>query len=93
MGFTKADVRKGARAFLLGLVMAYDMLMNLLGRGASATAQAARDRRAQWEERKAARAEAVFDDDLAYADPIFEEPELEDEPEPANPVYWRGCPA
>ncbi|WP_170427443.1 DNA translocase FtsK [Ruegeria arenilitoris] len=93
LGFTKADVRKGARAFLLGLVMAYDLLMNLLGRGASATAQAARDRRALWEERKAARAEAVFDDDLAYADPIFEEPELEVEPEPAKPGLLARMPS
>ncbi len=84
LGFTKADVRKGFRAFLLGLVMAYDLLMNALGRGASVTAQAARDRRAQWAERRAERAvpvQAEFDDDLAYADPIFEEPELET-PEP-----------
>ncbi len=86
LGFTKDDVRKGFRAFLLGLVMAYDLLMNALGRGASATAQAARDRRAQWAERKAERAvpvQAEFDDDLAYADPVFEEPEMEiPEPEP-----------
>ncbi|MCA0908247.1 DNA translocase FtsK 4TM domain-containing protein [Ruegeria marisrubri] len=84
LGFTKADVKRGFRAFLLGLVMAYDMLMTLMGRGAASAAQAARDRRAQWEERKLARtaaAEAVFEDDLAYADPIFEEPELES-PEP-----------
>ncbi len=86
LGFTKDDVRKGFRAFLLGLVMSYDTLMNLLGRSASATAQAARDRRAQWDERKAARvevAEAVFDDDLAYADPLFEEPPLT-APEPVK---------
>ncbi|WP_299900927.1 DNA translocase FtsK [uncultured Ruegeria sp.] len=85
LGFTKTDVKKGFRAFLLGLVMAYDMLMTLMGRGAASAAQAARDRRAQWEERKLARgaaAEALFEDDLAYADPTFEEPELES-PEPA----------
>ncbi len=85
LGFTKTDVQRGFRAFLLGLVMSYDMLMNLLGRGASATAQAARDRRAQWAERRAMRpeaAEAVFDDELAYADePVFEEPMIET-PEP-----------
>ncbi|WP_170336821.1 DNA translocase FtsK [Ruegeria arenilitoris] len=85
LGFSKVDVQRGFRAFLLGLVMSYDMMMKLLGRGATATAQAARERRAQWEERKAARAEpalATFDDELAYADPIFEEPEIE-QPEPA----------
>ncbi|NOC85282.1 DNA translocase FtsK [Ruegeria sp. HKCCD6428] len=84
LGFTKTDVKRGFRAFLLGLVMAYDMLMTLMGRGAASAAQAARDRRAQWEERKLARtagAEAVFEDDLAYTDPIFEEPEPES-PEP-----------
>ncbi len=86
LGFTKDDVRKGFRAFLLGLVMSYDGMMNLLGRGAAATAQAARDRRAQWDERKTARAEAaeaVFDDELAYADPVFDEPPLES-PEPVK---------
>ncbi|WP_171211143.1 DNA translocase FtsK [Ruegeria sp. HKCCA5426] len=80
LGFTKNDVRKGFRAFLLGLVMSYDGLMNLLGRGAAATAQAARDRRAQWDDRKSARAEAaeaVFEDELAYANPVFDEPPLE----------------
>ncbi|WP_170791213.1 DNA translocase FtsK [Ruegeria lacuscaerulensis] len=87
LGFTRDDVRKGFRAFLLGLVMSYDGLMNLLGRGAAATAQAARDRRAQWDERKVARAEAaeaVFEDELAYADPVFDEPPLT-APEPAKP--------
>ncbi|WP_170774794.1 DNA translocase FtsK [Ruegeria lacuscaerulensis] len=86
LGFTRDDVRKGFRAFLLGLVMSYDGLMNLLGRGAAATAQAARDRRAQWDERKVARAEAaeaVFEDELAYADPVFDEPPLT-APEPAK---------
>ncbi|WP_282170489.1 DNA translocase FtsK [Ruegeria atlantica] len=95
LGFTKVDVRKGTRAFLLGLVMSYDMLMNLLGRSASVTAQAARDRRAQWEERKAIRAEAndaVFDDDMAYADPMFEEPDFE-EPEPAKPGLLARMPS
>ncbi len=80
LGFTKVDVRNGFRAFLLGLVMAYDLLMNALGRGATATAQAARDRKAQWAERKAERSVAVqadFDDDLAYADPVLEDPEPE----------------
>ncbi|WP_209504970.1 MULTISPECIES: DNA translocase FtsK [unclassified Ruegeria] len=84
LGFTKADVKRGFRAFLLGLVMSYDMLMTLMGRGAASAAQAARDRRAQWEERKLARAEAaeaMFDDELVYADPVFEEPEL-GRPEP-----------
>ncbi|SMO68324.1 DNA translocase FtsK [Ruegeria faecimaris] len=84
LGFTKDDVRKGFRAFLLGLVMSYDILMNLLGRGAAATAEAARERRAQWDERKTARAEgAVFDDEIAFADPVFDEPLLE-APEPVK---------
>ncbi|KUJ85389.1 cell division protein FtsK [Ruegeria marisrubri] len=85
LGFTTADVRRGFRAFLIGLVMAYDLLMTLLGRGASATAQAARARRAQRAERKAARAvaaDAVLDDDVAYVDPMVEDPMLET-PEPA----------
>ncbi|WP_171136598.1 DNA translocase FtsK [Ruegeria sp. HKCCC1038] len=81
LGFSKDDVRRGSRAFLLGLVMSYDILMNLLGRGAAATAQAARDRRAKWDEHKALQAEAAeFDDEFAYADPIFDEPDLTDAP-------------
>lgn len=95
LGFTKTDVRKGFRAFLLGLVMSYDMLMNVLGRGAAATAQAARDRRAQWDERKAARAEAaeaVFDDDVAFADPVFEDLQYAD-PEPAKPGLLARMPS
>ncbi len=85
LGFTKSDVKRGFRAFLLGLVMAYDLLMNLLGQGASATSRAAMDRRAQWAERKAHRVEAsaaVEQDELAYAHPLPEEPALT-APEPA----------
>ncbi|MGI9369846.1 MAG: DNA translocase FtsK [Ruegeria sp.] len=85
LGFTKSDVKRGFRAFLLGLVMAYDLLMNLLGQGASATSRAAMDRRAQWAERKANRVEAaaaVDQDELVYADPLPEEPVLV-APEPA----------
>ena len=84
LGFTMADVRKGVRAFLLGLVMAYDLVMKALGRGASATAKAARDRRAQWAEQKekcAVSARAEFDDQQTYADPDFEGPQVE-APEP-----------
>ncbi|WP_170406338.1 DNA translocase FtsK [Ruegeria arenilitoris] len=77
LGFTKSDVRRGFRAFLLGLVMAYDMLMTALGQGASATARAAQARREKWQERKATQAAgAEFEDELAYADPVFEEPEI-----------------
>ncbi|WP_170444343.1 DNA translocase FtsK [Ruegeria arenilitoris] len=84
LGFTKSDVRRGFRAFLLGLVMAYDMLMTALGQGASATARAAQARREKWQERKATQAAgAEFEDELAHADPVFEEPEIA-APEPAK---------
>ncbi len=78
LGFSKADVQRGFRSFLLGLVMSYDFLMTMLGRGAAVTARAARDRRAQWEERKADRTEpalASFDDEVAYDDLYEEDPE------------------
>ena len=78
LGFSKADVQRGFRSFLLGLVMSYDFLMTMLGRGAAVTARAARDRRSQWEERKADRTEpalASFDDEVAYDDLYEEEPE------------------
>ncbi|MEO1106946.1 MAG: DNA translocase FtsK 4TM domain-containing protein [Pseudomonadota bacterium] len=81
LGFTRSDVQRGFRAFLLGLVVSYGMLMTLLGRGASATAQVARDRRAQWKEHRAARVEPVLQDEVAFGDPVFEELE-EETPEP-----------
>ncbi len=89
LGFTKVDVARGTRAFLLGLVMSYDMLMNLLGRGASATVQSARERREQWKEHRAARIEPVFDDEIAFEDPIFEEAEEEPEPAPKTGLLAR----
>ncbi len=85
-GFTKTDVVRGTRAFLLGLVVSYDALMNLMGRGASATAKAARDRRAHWDDRRAARAEAAeaeFEDEIVFGDPVFEDAELQ-APAPAT---------
>ncbi|MEM6659368.1 MAG: DNA translocase FtsK 4TM domain-containing protein, partial [Pseudomonadota bacterium] len=82
LGFTRTDVRRGVRAFLLGLVMSYDLLMSGLGRGASVTAQAARDRRARWNENRAARVEPALRDDVAYGDPIFDAFE-DDIPDPA----------
>ncbi len=90
LGFTRVDVRRGMRAFLLGLVMSYDLLMNVLGRGASATAQAARDRRVQWKEHRAARVEPVVQDDFGFGDPVFEElDEVEPEPAPKTGLLAR----
>ncbi|EEX09419.1 DNA translocase FtsK [Ruegeria lacuscaerulensis ITI-1157] len=84
LGFSKSDVRRGFRAFLLGLVMAYDMALTALGQGASATARAAQARREKWQERTATQAAgAEFGDELAYTDPVFEEPEFA-APEPAR---------
>ncbi|MEX0318170.1 MAG: DNA translocase FtsK 4TM domain-containing protein [Ruegeria sp.] len=94
LGFTMVDVKRGFRAFLLGLVVTYDALMTMLGRSASATAQAARQRRAQWAERRAAEramgAEAAMGDEFAYADPLIEAPEFDmPEPEPKGGLLSR----
>ena len=93
LGFTKSDVQRGFRTFLLGLVMAYDMLMTALGQGASATARAAQARREKWQDRKAAQAaEVEVTDDMTCADTVFEAPEPE-APEPAKTGLLARMPA
>ncbi|SFT92471.1 DNA translocase FtsK [Sedimentitalea nanhaiensis] len=52
LGFTRADIGRGIRATLIGLVMAYGALATLLGRGASTVMERARDKHAQLQERR-----------------------------------------
>ncbi len=65
LGFTWAEARRGARWVLVGLVMCYGAFMTLLGRGASATVAAARQRQALRAERREAAARAAEADAAA----------------------------
>ncbi len=64
LGFTRAELARGARMVLIGIIMSYGALMVLLGRSASAAMAAARNRQAQLAEKRAearqARAEAAL---------------------------------
>ncbi len=90
LGFTRADVQKGLRFVIVGIIVCYGALMTLLGRGASATVEAARTRQAQRTERKEAERyaaeQAGLAEQAAYAaraeaeanavveEPLYEEP-------------------
>ena len=54
LGFTRAELSRGLRFVLIGVVMVYGLLMTLLGRGASSAVTAARNQREQRSERKEA---------------------------------------
>ncbi|MCA0872686.1 DNA translocase FtsK 4TM domain-containing protein [Seohaeicola saemankumensis] len=54
LGFTRAELSRGLRFVLIGVVMVYGLLMTLLGRGASSAVTAARNQREQRAERKEA---------------------------------------
>ncbi|NRB21045.1 MAG: DNA translocase FtsK 4TM domain-containing protein [Rhodobacteraceae bacterium] len=88
LGFTRPELARGGRFMLIGVVMAYAGLANLLGRGATGGLQAAMTYRAQRAERAAA-ADADAEDELhvidtmdryraepasEYAEEVIEEP-------------------
>ncbi|MBK0326263.1 DNA translocase FtsK 4TM domain-containing protein [Rhodobacteraceae bacterium F11138] len=51
-GFTRAEIGRGIRAMLIGLIMGYGALVTLLGRGARTAVDKARSKHAQIEERR-----------------------------------------
>ncbi len=68
LGFTNREIYTGWRAFLLGLLVTYDFIMRLLGRGASAGIAAAKSAGQTMAERRAtARAEVQTSADIAAA--------------------------
>jgi DNA segregation ATPase FtsK/SpoIIIE, S-DNA-T family len=85
LGFTKAELLRILRFMLVGLIMAYAGLMNLLGRGASGAVMAAQNlsaRHADRRERRRLEAEeaetwAAQADDDYYAQAPMPEPEVE----------------
>ncbi|MFD3190332.1 DNA translocase FtsK 4TM domain-containing protein [Sedimentitalea sp. HM32M-2] len=70
-GFTRAEIARGARAVLIGVIMAYAGLMTLLGRGAGSALQAVRQRQADMQARRseARAAKAAEARALAVSDP------------------------
>ncbi|ABF62793.1 DNA translocase FtsK [Ruegeria sp. TM1040] len=68
LGFSRDELKRIGRFLLLGVLLAYDMIARLLGRGASGGLQAART----WQQRRAERrSDAAYDDDaLVYSDPV-----------------------
>ncbi|MFC3613137.1 DNA translocase FtsK 4TM domain-containing protein [Lutimaribacter marinistellae] len=96
LGFTWAEVRRGVRWILVGLVVCYGALMTVLGRGASATVAAARQRQALRTERREAAALAAQEAEAAQQaaqqaawqaeqDALIED-DLPDEPVVSAPV-------
>ncbi|MEX0349295.1 MAG: DNA translocase FtsK 4TM domain-containing protein [Paracoccaceae bacterium] len=86
-GFTWPEIKRGLRAVGINLILGYGALMTLLGRGAAASVQAARNRQALRAERKAdVRLTADQVPEIAHADeidPVLEEPVFDDfTPEP-----------
>ncbi|GGH27686.1 DNA translocase FtsK [Cribrihabitans marinus] len=77
LGFTQAEVKRGLRYVMVGIIMAYGGLMTLVGRGASATLHAARQRQALRAERREAERLAAADpagwDEMT--EPLVEAPE------------------
>ncbi|TDE36000.1 DNA translocase FtsK [Antarcticimicrobium sediminis] len=81
LGFTRPEVTRVLRFAMIGVVMVYGAIVTLVGRGAGAAAQAARERQALRAERREAerQAQAAYEAELALqeaAEPVIEAPEL-----------------
>ncbi|GAA6201510.1 DNA translocase FtsK 4TM domain-containing protein [Aquicoccus sp. SU-CL01552] len=93
LGFTRPEVTRVLRFAMIGMVMVYGAIVSLLGRGAGAAAQAARERQALRAERREAerQAQAAYEAELAAqaaAEPVIEAPYPDPAPEPV--VEERG---
>ncbi|SLN32139.1 DNA translocase FtsK [Roseovarius albus] len=90
LGFTKPELARIWRFLLVGVIMTYARLMNLLGRGASGAVHAAQGAQTRMAERRAARAnvqDAVLEDDVDYVE--FDAPEVA-APRVPSPVVRRA---
>jgi len=75
LGFTKPELRRVGRFVLIGVIMAYAGLMNVLGRGATGAVQAAHGLQArQADRRERARVEATEAAEFAVSQPAFMAP-------------------
>lgn len=80
LGFTRSEVTRIGRFLLIGLVLAYGALANLLGRGANGGLQAARS----WQNRRAEQRTLALDaedEPLVYSDPMDETEFVRNEPQ------------
>lgn len=82
MGFTRPELNWVGRFLLIGIIVTYANLMNLLGRGATGAVGAAQALQERRNERKA-QAAAMQDSwaDSVDADPVYSEPLVEAAPE------------
>ena len=88
LGFTKAELTRIARFLLVGVIVAYATLMNLLGRGASGAVHAAQKMQARTAERREQRrieaeenaAYAATQPAMVVADPQMSTPVFEEIP-------------
>ncbi len=95
LGFTRPELARLGRFLLVGTVVVYATLMNLLGRGASGAAHTARVLQARQAEKKAARMAAAAEAE-AYAAtvPVMPDyPEAVEEEEPAKTGLLARMPA
>ncbi|MGB3246640.1 MAG: DNA translocase FtsK 4TM domain-containing protein [Sulfitobacter sp.] len=86
LGFTKVELARLGRFLLVGMIMAYATLMNILGRGATGAVQAAQNIQARASERRERRRiEAEENAEFAASQPTFDTPAASAQPE-AIPV-------
>jgi len=83
LGFTRSEIKTAGRFLLLGTVMLYALLLRMLGKGATLSAQAAQgmsatvqSRREQMHQARAARAEEPNVDDPFSVQPLSDDPRL-----------------
>ena len=78
-GFSRAEIGRGLKMSVIGVVMCYAALMTFLGRGASSAVAAARAQKEQIAERRAearlAREDGALGDDVVYEDTAVSSPE------------------
>jgi S-DNA-T family DNA segregation ATPase FtsK/SpoIIIE len=75
LGFTKPELHRIGRFMLIGVIMAYAGLMNVLGRGASGAVHAAQGLQArQSDRRERARVEAAEAAEFTASQPVFNAP-------------------
>jgi S-DNA-T family DNA segregation ATPase FtsK/SpoIIIE len=80
LGFTRADVGRGLRLSLYGVILGYSWLREALGRGAASAASAARDRASRLSDRRLARADAEFEEQDAFTiRRVAEDPQFDSE--------------
>ncbi|WP_420004292.1 DNA translocase FtsK [Arenibacterium sp. LLYu02] len=69
LGFTREELTRLGRVLLIGMILCYGALANLMGRSASSGFAAARNWQARRNDQRAMAAEAYEDDALVYSEP------------------------